>query len=171
MAWSILKLAWAQLSRPVPGSACVAFRQIVIIWSIIMWLHFSFNTMSSSKRASLSFTEWGWLDIALWNTLLSASLLWMETPGSDQSEVVMLACMWGQVVDRMVGWWWPGMTWHRSQIGRYNCLNCTTKVVYYIFTSTSGVVGTHFWTNPRIQVFWENQFFSFCEAPKNFFWP
>ena len=35
------------------------------IWSIIMWLHFSFNTMSYSKRASLSFTEWGWLDISI----------------------------------------------------------------------------------------------------------
>ena len=71
------------------------------------------------------------------------------------------------------------MTWlwlfklnrHRSQIGRYNYLNCSMKVVYYIFTSTPGVVRTHFRTNPRIQVFWENQFFSFCGAPKNFFWP
>ena len=24
--------------------------------------------------------------------------------------------------------------YHRSQIGSYNCLNCTMKVVYYIFT-------------------------------------
>ena len=42
---------------------------------------------------------------------------------------------------------------HRSQIGRYKYLNCSMKVVYYIFTSTPGVVRTHFWTNPRIQVF------------------
>ena len=60
---------------------------------------------------------------------------------------------------------------HRSQIGSYNYLNCYMKVVYYIFTSTPGVVRFHFWTNPRTQVFWENQFFSFCGSPKNFFWP
>ena len=40
-----------------------------------------------------------------------------------------------------------------------------------IFTSTSGVVRIHFWTNPRTQVFWENPFFSICGAPKNIFWP
>ena len=43
--------------------------------------------------------------------------------------------------------------YHRSQIGSYNCLNCTMKVVYYIFTSTPGVVKIHFRANPRIQVF------------------
>ena len=61
------------------------------------------------------------------------------------------------------------VTHHRSQIARYNYLNCSMKVVYYIFTSTPGVVRTHFQTNPRIQVFGENQFFLFCGAPKNFF--
>ena len=60
---------------------------------------------------------------------------------------------------------------HRSHIGSNNCLNCSIKVVYYIFTSTPGVVRIHFWANPRIQVFLENQFFSFCRAPKNFFGP
>ena len=48
---------------------------------------------------------------------------------------------------------------HRSQIGMYNYLNCSMKVVYYIFTCTPGVVRFHSWTNPRTQVFWENQFF------------
>ena len=42
---------------------------------------------------------------------------------------------------------------HRSQIGRYNYLNCSMKVVYYIFTSTPGVVRIHFRTNPTTQVF------------------
>ena len=42
---------------------------------------------------------------------------------------------------------------HRSHIGSYNYLNCSMKVVYYIFTSTPGVVRIHFWANPRIQVF------------------
>ena len=37
--------------------------------------------------------------------------------------------------------------------------------------SAPGVVRTNFWTNPRTQVFWKNQFFSFCGTPKNFFWP
>ena len=60
---------------------------------------------------------------------------------------------------------------HRSQRGSYNCLHCSMKVVYYIFTSIPGVVRTHFRTNPRVQFFWENQFLSFCGAPKNFFWP
>ena len=58
---------------------------------------------------------------------------------------------------------------HRSHIGSYNYLNCSMKVVYYIFTSTPGVVRIHFWANPRIQVFLENQFFSFCGVPKNIF--
>ena len=40
---------------------------------------------------------------------------------------------------------------HRSQIGMYNYLNCSMKVLYYIFTNTPGVVRTHFQTNPRIQ--------------------
>ena len=65
-------------------------------------------------------------------------------------------------------------TTHRSQIGSYNCLNCSMKVVYYVFTSTPGVVRIHFRTNPKIQVFVENQFFSFCGAPKNpkhLIWP
>ena len=61
----------------------------------------------------------------------------------------------------------PSLFIHRSQIGKYNYLNCSMKVVYYIFASTPGVVRTHFRTNPRIQVFWENQFFSFCGAHKN----
>ena len=65
---------------------------------------------------------------------------------------------------------WPLPT-HRSQRQSYNNLNCSMKVVYYIFTSTPGVVRIHFRANPRIQVFWENQFFSFCGAPKNIFWP
>ena len=60
---------------------------------------------------------------------------------------------------------------HRSQIGSYDYLNCYMNVVYYNFISTPGIVRIHFRTNPRIQVFWENQFFSFCGAPKNFFWP
>ena len=60
---------------------------------------------------------------------------------------------------------------HRSQRGSYNCLNCYMKVVCYIFSSTPGVVRIHFRANPRIQVFWENQFFSFCGAPRNNFWP
>ena len=60
---------------------------------------------------------------------------------------------------------------HRSQIWSYNCLNCYMRVVYYIFTSAPGVVRIHFRTNPTTQVFWENQFFSFCGVPKNIFWP
>ena len=66
---------------------------------------------------------------------------------------------------------WEMVNIHRSQIGSYNCLNCYMRVVYYIFTSTPGVVRFHFRTNPRTQVFWENQFFSFCGVPKNIFWP
>ena len=45
------------------------------------------------------------------------------------------------------------LTVHRSQIGSYNCLRCSMKVVYYIFTSTPEVVRIHFWTNPRTQLF------------------
>ena len=60
---------------------------------------------------------------------------------------------------------------HRSQRGSYNCLHCSMKLVYYIFTSTPRVVRTHFRTNPRIQVFWENQFFPFCGESKNIFDP
>ena len=62
------------------------------------------------------------------------------------------------------------LTVHRSQIGSYNCLRCSMKVVYYILTSTPGVVRIHFRANPRIQVFWENQFFSFCGVPPKKSW-
>ena len=61
---------------------------------------------------------------------------------------------------------------HRSQIGSYNCLNCSMKVVYYIFTSTPGVVRTHFRTNPKILVFLRKSvFFHFVGPLETFFDP
>ena len=54
---------------------------------------------------------------------------------------------------------------HRSQRGSYNCLHCSMKVVYYIFTSTPGVVRIHFWTNPRTQVFFEKISFFILWGP------
>ena len=56
--------------------------------------------------------------------------------------------------------WLHKLKQHRSQIGSYNCLHCSMKVVYYIFTSTPGVVRIHFQTNPRI-VFEKISFFHF----------
>ena len=58
---------------------------------------------------------------------------------------------------------------HRSQRGRYNSLHCSMEVVYYIFTSTPGVIRIHFRTNPRTQVFLRKSIFlKFCGVPKNF---
>ena len=89
----------------------------------------------------------------------------------ENGEIVIYVRSWDLKYDKI----WEIMTSnkvkHPSQIGSHNCLNCSMKVVYYIFTSTPGVVRNHFRTNPKTQVFWENQFFSFCGVPKNIFWP
>ena len=59
---------------------------------------------------------------------------------------------------------------HRSQIGSYNYLNCYMKVVYYLYTSTPGIVRIHFQTNPRTQVFRENQFYIVLYNSKTAAW-
>ena len=50
-------------------------------------------------------------------------------------------------------------------LGSFNCLNCSMKVVYYIFTSTPGVVRIHFRTNPRTQIFEKISFFLILWGP------
>ena len=62
-----------------------------------------------------------------------------------------------------------GKAGHTSQIQKLKKTNWTKRVVYYILSGTPKEVVIHFWSNHRGQVFWENQFFLFWGAPKNFF--
>ena len=50
-------------------------------------------------------------------------------------------------------------------------MHYSMKVVYYIFTSSPGVVRIPFWTNPRSQVFFRKLVFFICGDPKNLIWP